>query len=680
MVKKTPIIVGGRDDHITDERATQAELFTNALSDHVQQAYIRAAEHKASHNINERYVDNLRYFVGKYSADELSKYGIEISKFRNISAMIALTAVSWLEDAYTYVGNKPWTINPTPIVDLPEDIQKLLDEAKDIRLAQLQEAGVIPGDMKTAVDVIQALEVEAQEMAFKQAQTACKAMSKKIEDQFAEGEWRGEFEKFKLDVAIYPTAFFKSPVIRMVSTPRWKGSSIEFEEKAVMFHDRVLGTNMFPSPDSTNCQDGEYIIERMTMTHSQMATARGLEGYSKTAIELVMHDNSEGTRDSERKVSQWEEDYLQVKDSEDRNLYVVYDFWGRVSGRTILEFMAHEGLAVEAENTGAVVRTDWGDIDPFDSYALNVWTCGGYVIRAMLNPSPMGDRPYQCASYVKVPDSIWGRSPIDMTKDCQDELNAAIRSRIYNMGMASGPIVEVDVDRISKSVTELPKQIRPWMTVYTEGGNQTSAPAIRFNQASSNSGELTAVAQECWEKAHDLAGLPPYTRGSEGGTHRTLGGFTMQYNNSAKGIKRVIGYIDTDVIEPIVKRLYYYNLVYDEDESIKADANVSAMGVRGFLIMEKEQAKPMETLQSIAPVASNNPQIAQQLLSEFFVTRGYDPDKMGLPGGTFQRNIIGGTGSPGTASAPDLGVPSLDGRSSPATESINASQIPFTEN
>jgi hypothetical protein len=59
-------------------------------------------------------------------------------------------------------------------------------------------------------------------------------------------------------------------------------------------------------------------------------------------------------------------------------------------------------------------------------------------------------------------------------------------------------------------------------------------------------------------------------------------------------------YIDHDVVKPIVMRQFVYNMRYDEDESIKGDAEVVAKGAINLAVKETVNVRRIEFLNATA--------------------------------------------------------------------------------
>jgi hypothetical protein len=337
-----------------------------------------------------------------------------------------------------------------------------------------------------------------------------------------------------------------------------------------------------------------------------------------------------------------------------------------------LDWLKLNADADHAEDHGGVVETKWGEIDPLQDYELNIWLCNNIVLRAIVNPHPLNRRPFHVASCYPRAGSFWGQGIPEIVGDTQRELNASIRAQIRNMGFASGPVVEIDTDRVQdEDVT-----VDPWRVFRTRSKGEERFPAIQFHEMPNGMQALMAKAAEAWQAAHDLAGIPPYTRGDNRGAAPTLGAFSMQYAGALKGIKQIIGNIDVGAVEPLVEGFWAYNMMFSDDRAIKADAQVKARGAQGLVALEHRQSRPLETLQAVGPILKDAaPQSMLMLVGEFLKAAGYDPAAFGLPGGIAQSEIANrATGAP-----PQLGgggVPQIDGRSGPAQSALANPSLP----
>lgn len=654
------------DDHLED------------LAEYVMECFDRSKRHRDSIGMTETLQDCLRRFRGKYTTEELEKFG-GISNYRGLTGMLVRSAFSWLKDAYFNAQDKPWTLEPTPEPELPESMQSELNDAINSQLTiAFSESGQVGMLSSQKRDLLQMLRNTASQMALDFAMESSKGMSKVIEDQLLEANFRDVLSEHLLDICIYPYAVLKGPVVRRKMIPVWKNNKYSFKVEPRYYIDRVDPKNFYPSPDSTNTQDGEFLIELMSLSRARLNEAKKMKDFYEDAINLVI---DEADHQYSRQAQ------LQVTDNVDTNLdgvarnntalkgsmYDVYEFNGRIPGETLLEFLEmHDRIDDARDDFGSEVQTTWGSIDPYEDYESTVWVCNGVVIFARLNSAkPIPYRGYYVTSAYKIPGSIYGECIPLVIADLQDELNVAARSRVYNMGMSAGPIAEADTSRFADN--DAPERIEPW-TVYpvttNTAQNNNSAPAIRFQSIPNVSNELTAVMEETWEKAHRISGIPPYMYGDGQGAAPTLGAFSLQYAGATKGIKTIISNIDNDIVEKLIQQMYYYNMYYHEDDAIKADARVNVRGAAGLIAQEQRQARPLELLQALGPIlAQMQPETALALANETLSESGYDPSKLGGKIGNADKeasNRLIGNSNP----------PQPDGRSGNVEQQLAGGQIP----
>jgi hypothetical protein len=219
----------------------------------------------------------------------------------------------------------------------------------------------------------------------------------------------------------------------------------------------------------------------------------------------------------------------------------------------------------------------------------------------VLNPDPLGERPYEIASCRAIPGAFWGTALPEVVRDVQVMCNAAARSLANNMGIASGPQVEVAVDRLADG--EDVTQMYPWKIWQTTsdktGGGQ---PGVRFYMPEMKAGELIGIYNQFAKQADEVTGIPNYIYGSGSGASgagRTASGLSMLMDNAAKGIKSSIVAIDR-VVAMVVKKFYIHNMMYNPDPFIKGDFRVVPKGAMGLIAKEQIQVRRNEFLAATA--------------------------------------------------------------------------------
>lgn len=534
----------------------------------------------------------LRQRNGEYEADKLqqirSQGGSEI--YMMITEVKCRAAESWLRDILLDTGSPPWDLQPTPIPDLsPSQRQEVQDRFAERVLRMVEEFGKAP-DLTEMHEIREMVSQDYRFAILQAAQAQADRMKLKIQDQFAQGGWDTAFNDFITDLVTFPTAFIKGPVVRRQRTLGWKTDAtgrtiIDPIERLAPEYERVDPFRVYPEPGVGDLNDG-YLFELHRMTRSELADLIGVPGYDEDAIRQVLEEGN-GT-------SWINEDVELQKDEEERKYYAymrpttefdALEFWGKVSGKMLLEWgMPDEEIP-----------------DPAQEYDANVWTVGNYVIKAVLNYDPLGEKPYAKTSFIKCPGAFWGKGIPEIIEDLQNVCNAAARALVNNMGISSGPQVEVNIERLppNEDITTLaPWKI--WQVINDPAGS--SAPAIRFTQPDSRAIELMGVYEKFSRLADDHSGIPAYVYGDLDvqGAGRTSSGLSMLMGAAGKGIRQVVMHIDSDVVKPIVQRQFIYNMRYDEDESIKGDVEVVAKGAINLAVKETVNVRRIEFLNATA--------------------------------------------------------------------------------
>jgi len=529
----------------------------------------------------------MRQRNGEYEADKLqaikSQGGSEV--YMMLTEVKCRAAESWLRDILLDNGSPPWDIQPSPIPDLsPAEAGELQMAFAERVMDILQATGTAPNKAQMS----ELKETVAQEFRFKilqAAQNRSDRMKIKIEDQFAQGGWADAFNDFITDVVTFPAAFVKGPIVRRQRYLKWEGQTLQPGERIAPEYERVSPFNIYPEPGVTRINDG-YLFEYHEMTRTQLADLIGVPGYDDAAIREVLRIGN-----TQSWVQEWQKT---ARETEERKFHTelrptdVYDaleFWGKVSGRMLREWGMDED-EVPDEDT---------------EYDANVWVVGNFVIKAVLNYDPLGEKPYAKTSFIKQPGSFWGRGIPEIIEDIQNVCNAAARALVNNMAVASGPQVEVNLERIppNEDITQL-QPWKIWQVLNDPLGS--SAPAVRFNQPNDNANTLMGVYDRFSRLADDHSGIPAYIYGDTNvqGAGRTASGLSMLMGSAGKGIRQVVMHIDSDVIKPIVHRQYVYNMRYDPDESIKGDAQIVAKGAVNLAVKETINVRRVEFLNATA--------------------------------------------------------------------------------
>jgi hypothetical protein len=592
-------VVSNTDIDRAERERVDAEVQARQNSDLILglAAYLREcwdAARIAKQPINDGMLRAMRQRNGEYEADKLQSIreqgGSEV--YMMLTEVKCRAAESWLRDILLDSGTPPWDIHTTPIPDLSPDYQEQVKQAFAERIVEIiQQTGQAP----TPGQMSEAQELVAQEYRFKvlqAAQSRVDGMKRKIDDQMAQGGWAEAFNEFITDLVTFPCAFIKGPIVRRQRHLGWvKGpdgrTTVEASERLAPEFERVSPFSIYPEPGISRLNDG-YLFEHHQLSRSALADLIDVPGYDNNAIRKALESGPGQSWVSESTESQREEEerkyYTEMRPTD---VFDALEFWGKVSGKMLREW------GMDAEDVPDEAR----------EYDANVWLVGNYVIKAILNYDPLGEKPYAKTSFIKTPGAFWGRGIPEIIEDLQNICNAAARALVNNMAVASGPQVEVNLDRIppNENLTRIyPWKI--WQTLNDPLGS--SAPAVRFNQPEDNANTLMGVYERFSRLADDHSGIPAYIYGDTDvkGAGRTASGLSMLMGSAGKGIRQVVMHIDSDIIKPIIKRQFVYNMRFDPDETIKGDAEIIPRGAINLAVRETVNVRRLEFLN-----ATSNP-------------------------------------------------------------------------
>ena len=532
----------------------------------------------------------MRMRLGEYSSEELqmiAQSGANNTIYMRIAATKARALAAWLKEILQTPGDRPIGITARPLPELPEAFRtEILKKAianvqQHVQsMAQQQGSGSMPMDQQAfehaVVDQHQQLEESVKADARRLAAKQASKMEDKIFQRMDEGNFDDALSEFIEFFSTYPTAVLKGPFVKSVPKPTWTGGwKMVVKRTPVLWWKAVHPMDLYPAALAKSCQERTF-IERMRLAPSELWDMIGLEGYDEDAIRWAIASHEGGLlknwiwTDAERARLESDTSYTWFTQGD---LMDALHYWGSMQGSKLMQ---------------------WGmqGLDPQRFYEMDAIIIGSRVIRCCLNPDPLGKRPYNHASFDEVPGAFWGKSPLELCESQQDMCNAAARSLCNNMGIASGPQVWVNIDRLPPN--ENIRQMFPWkiwqFNKDTTGSTGNAALPIGFFQPQSNAQELMAVFKEFDEAADDATGIPRYAYGDEhvGGAGSTYSGLQMLMGAAAKGIRRAVAAIDK-MLRQTTHSVFIHEMVYGDDHDVKGDVDIEARGSAALLIKEQMQ-------------------------------------------------------------------------------------------
>lgn len=501
----------------------------------------------------------------------------------DISSPIVKNIVGLIRDIFVGSTAQPYTINATPVVELPEDVEAQLLEKIERELETF--IAINGGDVNAVRAQVTEMRAAVQLEENRKANVAAERLRTIIADRLYDADWEAQFIDFIDHFCIYPAAIMKAPAVNTRTVMRWDGTTVSPTTETVRQVENISPFDFFPAPYATDIQTADYVIERRRLTRNELLQLGSASGYDVDVIAEVFEANPNGAPLPYGSVDDDDISDTDIGDKTDMDAFDALGYYGRIRNDLLAEY----GIEFAEEEMHGASEAE-------------VWVVGGRVIKCLLNPDPLGRRPFFKACFEKVPSSFWGASPAMKLRDTQRVCTASVRALVRNMQYSSGPIGEVRKGAVKDG--HAPNAIIPHtIRVVEEDTFGSGAPAYRFYTVPSLSNELVALFDKFMGYGYELIGIPRVAFGSPQGLGtlgRTAGGVSIILNQSTKAIKQALRMIESGLIEPVVQEFINYEIRTSNDPDIRGDIRVYARGVSGLMEQESKNGDLEWALQSVS--------------------------------------------------------------------------------
>jgi len=465
-----------------------------------------------------------------------------------------------LSDILLPTDDRNWGIEPTPVPHLTR-------MAKDQTMAVDPRTGqpVVDqqGNPASKRDVARSLMEDARQRA--------EAMQRVMEDQLTECDYNSEVRRVIHDTAVLGTGVIKGPVVTNRTRKAWQPytdangemvhmlSLVEEQDPASY---RIDPRNVWPDPGcGERIHDGKGIYEREQLTSKQVRELAKQPGYLKAQLRKVLE---EGPKRSAAFQEMKDEDQRDVS----RDVFEKWEYWGEID-KEDLKAAGHEM-----------------DEDDDELHSINacVVFINSTVVKVYMNPLEDGALPYDFYVWEKIAGSCWGYGIPYLMRSQQKVLNSAWRMMMDNAGItARGQvIIKPGVVQPADKQWQLSAG-KIWFATDDLDDVRKAFTAVEFN---SHQPELAAIIKMAMELADQESGVPTLTQGEKGAAPDTVGGMQMLMNSANVVLRRLVKQFDDMVTRPHIRRYYDYNMMYNDEESIKGDYSIDARGSSALLVRD----------------------------------------------------------------------------------------------
>ncbi len=594
--------------------------------------------------IEDQLLKNYRQIKGIYEPDKLAAIKalnapetfiyITATKFRNADA--------WAKEILFQPGTVPFDIEATPIPELPEEInsraKEIVMDELDSLSQQMIDSGIPPEQVMTnIIEAIPDMEELAQNYIYELSKERVDKAKELIKDKLVEGGW---FEALRMVIpdVIAGTGFIKGPIPqrKKVASPDINDSGnvkITIKDKIVDHYEWKSPFHIFPAPFSSGIDDG-YLFDLDKISPIALQKLIGIPSYESDNIKDILKRYEEESlnknwaldiiqddaEEQARAINEEAAEQRYAVNSYDSDKIDILEFWGAISGNLLLDWKMKivprgseeriDLFGVSEETDGAIPtdepsqHVDNIKIERDKYYDVTIWWIEDTIIRATINPSPLGHKPYSKASFIEKNGAFWGEGLPELISDSQGVCNACARAIVHNVGVASGPQVERNLSRIPREEygNDIIVPWKVWDVV--DDTMMGTGRALNFYSPDFVADKIINVFNTFSKMADEQSGVPGYAHGDSqvGGAGRTASGLSMLMSGAARGIRSLVGNIDNHITIPVVEKQYYRCLSKIENLNIIADLHIVGKGTSSLIAKEQQSVRRLELLNN-----TNNP-------------------------------------------------------------------------
>lgn len=599
-------VSGAESGAVSDVRPPAPE---GTLARVIRDIYSRASDHRVSCGVEGRWLRALRARRGE--RDEISKAalrdaGMDESLMSQITDVKCNAAKSQLDEIYVNGPNDEFTMDATPLPDIPEeDAVNIFAETMKAVMVSVMATGAEPtrGQVMAAAERRYNDRLEA-ERVFSKERVA--RMEVKMRDQLEEGGFREAKAGYVNDVVTYGTGLIEGPVDvveRVMEAKKTKvGASVYgFGAKKVLKFRSVSPWDVYPAPESQKIGDSPVVVavrftgpELAAFADGVLSKGADAGGWEIGTVKDILADNPRGWRETRGGLNA---DRRRLEGNGGDGVFCG-DGW-MYDGLKLYAFMRGRDLA--GNGAADLARKK---VKPDEYYMVEAVTVADKVIFCRVTQN-VRRFPLAKGVFYDVPGSFWGKSIADRCVVAQSIQDSCVYWLKINMGMSSLPMFYARDFRslLDKGPGALDVKAGKFWALNGSGLGVAGGPPIGTIDIASHIPEITAALDRSKIMADDDTGIPAYSYGgasSASGVARTATGLKMLTEAAERGLKMVIGQTDIMVIESLLRGLYEYNLTNDPDPLIKGDAQIIVRGVMGRVLREQEKEEQLRFLGMVA--------------------------------------------------------------------------------
>lgn len=550
-------------------------------------------------SIEKRWLRDLAHYNGQYApgdgppSNSNDDPGSKSRAFVNMTRPKTKVLRARLCDIMFPTDERNWAYVPTPVPELTSAAKQAAEMARGLaEQAEQMAEGPEREEALAQADKYREM-VRRMEADMAEARRRCRLMEEEVADQLEECGYAEQFRMAIYDMVLLGVGIMKGPVVDGVRPPRWRKNeggawSMSSDNRLRPMFWRVDPWAFFPDIGAESVDECESFFERHLLTRKQLRDLATQPGFLRESIRRLLRDRPRGGNlaqsDTERRTVTGQQE------QQDIERYEVKEYYGSIPAERWRDFQVWYASLPENEGEEPPQDIDVPPADPLREMQVCIWFCQGQLLRMSLYGYDSGEPIYSVCQYERDSGSMFGFGVPHIISTAQRVYNSAWRALIDNMALAARPMIAVDMNRIEPADRKW--EIKPgkiWQI--NEGATSSSPLPIIPITIPTMQGELGGVIDRCRLIMDDETSLPMIVQGEQGPRITpTASGLAILQNAASVTFREVVRRLDDCLTVPNLRRMYHWNMQFNEREEIKGDYQVVARGTSVLLVREMQAA------------------------------------------------------------------------------------------
>lgn len=561
--------------------------------------------------IEQRWLEDLRAYHGRY--DIVTEAKLEDAKrsraFINLARAKSNAWGARLGDLLFPADGKNWGISPTPVPELADAAKAAAEKAMrqhEAAAAKVEQANAMEGSPEGQGPMLAEANEHAQlalaaddeaaqaQATLDEAAKRAESMEREIEDQLVECRYAPRSRDVIDDAVKIGPGIMKGPITGNRPRRRWKqvdGNVYELESNPDPRPEyrRVDPWAFFPQMNATSMDDCEFTFERHIASKTELRKMAKRLGFSKQAVRNLLQGGPDnGSTADLRHLNELREITGEGESVKDR--YVIWEYHGPLEKDEIAVLLRSTGDEDDAKYADEIER----DVDILEEHMVVAWFCNDQMLLLHPDyPTDSNENLYSVFSFEKSEASVLGAIGIPrIIMDALRAANGAWRMMLDNAALSVGPQIVVDKSLIEPENGDWTlSAMKVWLKTGQELAATAGAAPFQIFNIPSNQPQLAGIIELALKFIDEEASLPMIAQGEQGVASPTMGGMSMLFNSANVVFRRVVRNYDDDLTEPVIRRLYDWNMQHSKKEHIKGDLQIVAQGTSVLLVREMMAAQ-----------------------------------------------------------------------------------------